>query len=306
MNQVLKPVVQETLKLVGVVENQSRELLAFCQNEQNLSANFSDYKRFVEKMEHFYVFVDLVDGRIPEFDESKQKPLRKHLSKIRWKITILELDTTRIYLINITRSGRRLPLGSREFLMRRLDRLSEIAQYYDRFGEEYDLNPPVSEELIEAVRKLLQQGIESAPKLEEFQPTTAPKRSATPSGASAGSNGSSSITLPAQPAVPDLAMAQRAAAQNPLMPSLPAKLNVKEQWGRFFVEKGSIVAVSQACKMAAMSLDQLATRIGVTRVALTLMLSGQDPMPRPAMEKLQQFMMDQARLSQQTELRRRL
>ncbi|WP_341910753.1 hypothetical protein [Ferrovibrio terrae] len=306
MNQVLKPVVQETLKLVGVVESQSRELLAFCQNEQNLSANFSDYKRFVEKMEHFYVFVDLVDGRIPEFDESKQKPLRKHLSKIRWKITILELDTTRIYLINITRSGRRLPLGSREFLMRRLDRLSEIAQYYDRFGEEYDLNPPVSEELIEAVRKLLQQGIESAPKLEEFQPTTAPKRSATPSGASAGSSGSSSITLPAQPAVPDLAMAQRAAAQNPLMPSLPAKLNVKEQWGRFFVEKGSIVAVSQACKMAAMSLDQLATRIGVTRVALTLMLSGQDPMPRPAMEKLQQFMMDQARLSQQTELRRRL
>jgi hypothetical protein len=306
VNQVLKPVVQETLKLVGVVESQSRELLAFCQNEQNLSANFSDYKRFVEKMEHFYVFVDLVDGRIPEFDESKQKPLRKHLSKIRWKITVLELDTTRIYLINITRSGRRLPLGSREFLMRRLDRLSEIAQYYDRFGEEYELAPPVSEELIEAVRKLLEKGIESAPRLEEFQATTAPKRSATPSGASAGSSGSSPITMPAQPAVPDLAMAQRTAAQNPLLPSLPAKLNVKEQWGRFFVEKGSIVAVSQACKMAAMSLDQLATRIGVTRVALTLMLSGQDPMPRPAMEKLQQFMMDQARLSQQTELRRRL
>ncbi|WP_341898328.1 hypothetical protein [Ferrovibrio terrae] len=306
MNQVLKPVVQETLKLVGVVESQSRELLAFCQNEQNLSANFSDYKRFVEKMEHFYVFVDLVDGRIPEFDESKQKPLRKHLSKIRWKITVLELDTTRIYLINITRSGRRLPLGSREFLMRRLDRLSEIAQYYDRFGEEYELAPPVSDELIEAVRKLLEQGIESAPRLEEFQATTAPKRSATPSGALSGSSGSSPITVPAQPAVPDLAMAQRAAAHNSLLPSLPAKLNVKEQWGRFFVEKGSIVAVSQACKMAAMSLDQLATRIGVTRVALTLMLSGQDPMPRPAMEKLQQFMMDQARLSQQTELRRRL
>jgi hypothetical protein len=304
VTQALKPVVQETLKLVGVVENQSRELLAFCQNGQNLSANFSDYKRFVEKMEHFYVFVDLVDGRIPEFDENKQKPLRKHLSKIRWKITILELDTTRIYLINITRSGRRLPLGSREFLMRRLDRLSEIAQYYDRFGEEYGLAPPVSEELIEAVRKLLQQGIETAPRLEEFQSAPPPPRlSATPS-MGAGMMGHSPVTVPAAAMVPPQAMAaQRAHA---LMPSLPAKLNVKEQWGRFFVEKGSIVAVSQACKLAALSLDQLATRIGVTRVALTLMLSGQDPMPRPAMEKLQQFMMDQARLSQQTELRRRL
>lgn len=302
----LKPVIQETLKLVGVVENQSRELLAFCGNEQNLSANFSDYKRFVEKMEHFYVFVDLVDGRIPEFDESKQKPLRKHLSKIRWKITILELDTTRIYLINITRSGRRLPLGSREFLMRRLDRLSEIAQYYDRFGEEHELAPPISEELIESVRQLLKEGIEKAPRLEEFQPAPPPPRlSATPSMSSPGNN---PIT-PAAGALlpPDMIAARHAAsAHGSALPSLPAKLNVKEQWGRFFVEKGSIVAVSQACKMAALSLDQLAQRIGVSRVALTLMLSGQDPMPRPAMEKLQQFMMDQARLSQQTELRRRL
>jgi len=299
----LKPVVQETLKLVGVVENQSRELLAFCRNEQNLSANFSDYKRFVEKMEHFYVFVDLVDGRIPEFDENKQKPLRKHLSKIRWKITILELDTTRIYLINITRSGRRLPLGSREFLMRRLDRLSEIAQYYDRFGEEHELAPPISEELIESVRALLKDSIEKAPRLDEFTPAPPPPQlSATPRTAS--SPGSNPVT-PAAGALmpPDLVAARPVASA---MPSLPAKLNVKEQWGRFFVEKGSIVAVSQACKMAALSLDQLAQRIGVSRVALTLMLSGQDPMPRPAMEKLQQFMMDQARLSQQTELRRRM
>lgn len=291
MNEAVKPVVQETLKLVGVVENQSRELLAFCQNEQNLGGHFADYKRFVEKIEHFYVFVDLVDGRIPEFEESKQQPLRKHLSKIRWKITILELDTTRIYLVNITRSGRRLPLGAREFLMRRLDRLSEIAQYYDRFGEEHDL-APLNQDLVEAVRRLLQQGIDAAPKLDEFQPSPPPPRlSATPS------------------AMPPLVAPESISAQRPLystgMPALPARINVKEQWGRFYVEKGSIVAVSQACKSAAISLDQLAQRLGVSRVALTLMLSGQDPMPRPAMERLQQFMNDQARMTQQAELRRR-
>ena len=294
MNQAIKPVVQETLKLVGVVENQSRELLAFCQNQNNLNGTFGEYKRFVEKMEHFYVFVDLVDGRIPEFDETKRKPLSKHLSKIRWKITILELDTTRIYLINITRSGRRLPIGAREFLMRRLDRLSEIAQYYDRFGEEHDLSP-LSQELVEAVRKLLEQSIEGAPRLDEFQPAPPPPRlSATPSAAGA----------PPLVAPETMAMPRGLSFSN--MPPLPAKLNVKEQWGRFFVERGSVVAVSQACKVAAISMDQLATRIGVSRVALTLMLSGQDPMPRPAIEKLQQFMMDQARLSVQAEQRRQL
>jgi hypothetical protein len=292
VNEAIKPVVQETLKLVGVVESQSRELLSFCQDPANLSGNFSEYKRFVEKIEHFYVFVDLVDGRIPEFDETKQKPLRKHLSKIRWKITILELDTTRIYLINIHSSGRRLPLGSREFLSRRLDRLSEIAQYYDRFGEEHDL-PPISQELIEAVRKLLEQSIENAPRLDEFQPAPPPpKLSATPAMPSA------SLMAPESVAVSRSMFSVG-------LPGLPAKLNVKEQWGRFYVEKGSIVAVSQACKSAAISLDQLAQRIGVSRVALTLMLSGQDPMPRPAMEKLQQFMTDQARMSQQAEARRR-
>lgn len=296
MNQAIKPVVQETLKLVGVVENQSRELLAFCQNQGNLNGTFGDYKRFVEKMEHFYVFVDLVDGRIPEFDESKQLPLRKHLSKIRWKITILELDTTRIYLINITRAGRRLPIGAREFLMRRLDRLSEIAQYYDRFGEEHDLTP-LSQELVEAVRKLLEQSIEGAPRLDEFQPAPPPPRlSATPS---AGAPSTTTLMVPTE----SMSMAHSMSSS---MPPLPAKLNVKEQWGRFFVERGSVVAVSQACKSAAISMDQLATRIGVSRVALTLMLSGQDPMPRQAIEKLQQFMMDQARLSRQTEMRRQL
>ena len=291
MNQAIKPVVQETLKLVGVVENQSRELLAFCRTETNLTSNFGDYKRFVEKIEHFYVFVDLVDGRIPEFDEGKREPLQKHLSKIRWKITILELDTTRIYLINIGRAGRRLPLGAREFLERRLNRLSEIAQYYDRFGEEHEL-APLNQELVDAVRKLLEQSIDGAPKLDEFQPAPPPPRlSATPA-------------MPRMAVMPESMVppGERSLPGNG-MATLPAKIGVREQWGRFYVEKGSLVAVSQACKQAALSLDQLAQRIGVSRVALTLMLSGQDPMPRQSIERLQHFMAEQSAASKHTRRR---
>jgi len=287
---VNKSVVQETLRLIGVVENQSRELMAFCQDSSNSSPHFQDYKRFVEKIEHFYVFVDLVEGRIPEFETAKREPLNKHLSKIRWKVIILELDTTRIYLVKITQSGRKLPLGAREFLVRRLERLSEISQYYDRFGEEHELAPP-AQALIEAVEKLLRAGIEQAPRLEEFTNsmtnTPLPRPSATPMQPTMAPTSSYSMT--------ETIRLDPARMRQPLLPVVPEKVNVKETWGRFYVEKGSLVAVSQACKVASISIDQLATRLGLSRVALSLMLSGQDPMPRQAVDKLQQFMGEQAR-----------
>ncbi|WP_428247415.1 hypothetical protein [Ferrovibrio sp.] len=287
---VNKSVVQETLRLIGVVENQSRELMAFCQDSSNSSPHFQDYKRFVEKIEHFYVFVDLVEGRIPEFDIAKREPLNKHLSKIRWKVIILELDTTRIYLVKITQSGRKLPLGAREFLVRRLERLSEISQYYDRFGEEHELAPP-AQALIEAVEKLLRAGIEQAPRLEEFtnsMPSVSlPRPSATPMQPTMAPASSYSIS--------ESIRLDPARMRQPLLPVVPEKVNVKETWGRFYVEKGSLVAVSQACKVASISIDQLANRLGLSRVALSLMLSGQDPMPRQAVDKLQLFMGEQAR-----------
>lgn len=289
-----KAVVQETLKLIGVVESQSRELM---DSGNNASPYFQDYKRFVEKIEHFYVFVDLVEGRIPEFDVAKREPLRKHLSKIRWKVIILELDTTRVYMVQITESERKLPIGAREFLQRRLDRLSEIATYYDRFGDEHELAPP-ADFLIRAVEELLRAGIEQAPKLDEFSAAMAGAglpssgRSATPEapnrirrlGIPTDSLKMLGGMLPGQ---------SRSMSMAPL-PPLPEKIKVKESWGRFYVEKGTMVAVTQACKVAAISLDQLAHRLGVSRVALSLMLNGQDAMTRQTMEKLQGFMGEQA------------
>ncbi|WP_374633730.1 helix-turn-helix domain-containing protein [Ferrovibrio sp.] len=292
-----KAVVQETLKLIGVVESQSRELM---DSRNNASPYFQDYKRFVEKIEHFYVFVDLVEGRIPEFDVGKREPLRKHLSKIRWKVIILELDTTRVYMVQITQSGRKLPLGAREFLQRRLDRLSEIATYYDRFGDEHELAPP-ADMLLRAVEELLRVGIEQAPKLDEFSAAMAGAglpssgRSATPEAPSRIRRLGISVdgmkaALPATPLGQ-----QRGMSNSMAPPPLPEKIKVKESWGRFYVEKGTMVAVTQACKVASISLDQLAERIGVSRVALSLMLNGQDAMNRQTMERLQGFMGEQAK-----------
>lgn len=288
-------VVQEALRLIGRVEVQSRELQDLSRAAGVSARSFQDYKRFVEKVEHFYVFVDLVEGRIPDFDHTKQEPLRRHLSKIRWKVTILELESTRIYLINITEAGRQLPLGAREFLMRRLDRLSEIAEYYDRFADAHTLSPP-ADELIRAVEALLRAGIEQAPAMDEFsraEPSAAlPRRSATPAPTLPGTRGPGSFSITSFDRYGNRSVMD--APMTAPLPPIPDKVNIKEAWGRFYMEKGQLVAVTQACKAAALSLDQLASRVGVSRVAFTLMLSGQDPMPRKAIEALQEFMGQQA------------
>src|SRR3546814_11592319 len=62
------------------------------------------------------------------------------LAEIRWRITIVEVDTTQIFLVRIGEARKPWPLGSRQFLERRLTRLGEIAEYYDEFGETYQLS----------------------------------------------------------------------------------------------------------------------------------------------------------------------
>ena len=60
--------------------------------------------------------------------------------------------------------------------------------------------------------------------------------------------------------------------------------------GRFYAERDGVVAVSEICRNANVTLDQLAVRMGVSRPSLILMLNGNDPMSRPFMEQLQSFL----------------
>src|SRR3546814_11272918 len=65
------------------------------------------------------------------------------------------------------RSRKPWPLGSRQFLERRLTRLGEIAEYYDEFGETYQL-PELGSALMHAVEDLLKAQITRAPGLDDF------------------------------------------------------------------------------------------------------------------------------------------
>ena len=270
---------QETLRLLAQVEKQGLDIAEAYRSGDGVSAEAKDFRRFIEKVDHFYVFIDLVEERLPGFDEDKRAALTRHLVDIRWRIVIVEVDTTQIFLVRIGETHKPWPLGSREFLQRRLSRLGEIHDYYDRFGEEYQLTP-LSEVMLRAVEELLKQQIERAPALTDFSHQSA--RHAVHTG---------DLVKPENMVLRlDSGSRRRAAERRPPPRRDPPPFRIKEMDGRFYAERDGIVAVSEICRNANVTLDQLAVRMGVSRPSLVLMLNGNDPMSRPFMEQLQSFL----------------
>lgn len=269
---------REALKLLAQVEKQGLDIAERYRAGRVQASDYRGFRSFIEKVDHFYVFIDLVEERLPQFETDKRDALARHLAEIRWRITIVEVDTTQVFLVRIGEVNRPLPLGSRQFLERRLGRLDEIAEFYDAFGEKYHLTP-LSEALVMAVANLLKAQIERAPALTDFatelETTAAPQRSATPA-----------LRRPEE-----LAVSRRPAAAPPARPAGPAvaPFRVREMGGRFYAERDSIGAVSEACRVSQVSMDQLAQRLGISRPALALILSGTDAMSTGTLDGLRSF-----------------
>lgn len=260
---------REANRLLAQVEQQGVALVARYQSGGAFSARYQDFRRFIEQVDHFHVFVDLVEERLPQFEDAKRDALEKHLAQLRWRIVVVEVDATQIFVVRIAETGKPWPLGSRQFLERRLNRLTEIAEYHDRCGKRYEL-PPLTEALVNAVSGLLKAEIRKAPALEEF-----------------------SIQHPAfmPPPLRRDTGAQRQREVRPVrvQPQRRRSFKVRELAGRFYAERDSIVAVSEACREVKMSMDELAQKLGVSRPALVLMLNGNDPLQRSQLDQLRAF-----------------
>ena len=264
---------RDALRLLAQVERQGLDITNAYRDGQAFLDRFGDFKRFIDKVDHFHVFVDLVEERLPQFEAAKRDALARHLAEIRWRIIVVEVDSTQVFLVRIGESGRPWPLGSREFLQRRLQRLDDFLEYYDRHGLEYGL-APLGSAMLHAVEDLLKAQIERAPGLEDF------------------SFESRAVPEPASPprAHPVQRRKRSRPAERPApAPVLQPRLRVRETAGRFYVERDGIVAVTQVCRMANMSMDQLATKLGVSRAALVLMLNGNDPIGRGPLDMLRSF-----------------
>jgi len=264
---------REALRLLAQVERQGLDITDTYRHGDAFSDRFGDFKRFIDKVDHFHVFVDLVEERLPQFEPAKREALARHLAEIRWRIIVVEVDSTQVFLVRIGESGKPWPLGSREFLQRRLHRLDEFLEYYDRHGQEYGLIP-LGSAMLHAVEDLLKAQIERAPGLEDFSYGVPAEAEPSPN------------RLRARPA-PRHKRLRRQPSPPPAAP--PPRLRVREMAGRFYVERDGIVAVTEACRTAKMSMDQLATKMGVSRASLVLMLNGNDPISRGPLDMLRSF-----------------
>lgn len=271
---------RETLRLLAQVEKQGLDIAEAYRSGHGVSAQFTDFKRFIEKVDHFHVFIDLVEERLPGFEDEKRQALTRHLADIRWRIIVVEVDTTQIFLVRIGETHKPWPLGSREFLQRRLGRLGEIAAYYDSFGEQHMLTP-LSDVMLRAIEELLKKQIERAPALADFSD---PATSYLVPGSNHGRPEDMALRLDSG------SRRRRREPKPPQRREPPPPFRVREMEGRFYAERDGIVAVSEVCRNANFSLDQLANRMGVSRPSLVLMLNGSDPMTRPMMEQLQSFL----------------
>jgi len=265
---------REANRLLARVEQQGVALVARYQSGRAFSARYQDFRRFIEQVDQFQVFVDLVEERLPQFEDSKRAALEKHLAQLRWRVVIIEVDATQVFVVRIVESGKPWPLGSRQFLERRLNRLTEIAEYFDRCGERFEL-PPLAETLVDAVSGLLKAEIARTPALEDFgihHEAFIPPRLRIEGRARISRRAAAPAGLPVRVA------------------SVRRPFRVRELAGRFYAERDSIVAVSEACRAANMSMDELAQKLGVSRPALVLMLNGNDPLQRTQLDELRAFM----------------
>ena len=273
---------REALKLLAHVEKQGLEIAERYRDGSDMTGDYRGFRSFIEKVDHFYVFIDLVEERLPQFESEKQAALARHLAEIRWRVVIVEVDTTQIFLVRIGEGRKPWPLGSRQFLERRLTRLGEIAEYYDQFGEKYQL-PALGEAMMVAVEDLLKAQLTRAPGLDDF---------------SAELRSPDSIS--ATPKRPSRRIDDFAMARNPVPPPKPAgyrtaSLRVRELEGRFYADRDSVGAVAEACRVSHVSMDELARQLGMSRPALALILSGSDPMSTATLEGLRKFMSDAQR-----------
>ena len=84
-------------------------------------------------------------------------------------------------------------------------------------------------------------------------------------------------------------------APAPALPTKPrAVFRIKEMAGRYYADRDAIVAVADACRVAQVSMDQLAVKLGISRPALVLILNGTDPISNTMVEQLRGFVTQQA------------
>jgi hypothetical protein len=238
---------------------------------QQFAASFDSFRSYIDEIDKFYVLVDLVEEQLPLFEAARQEKLTHNLVNLRWQVCIVEVNATRIFILQIGEQGRSMPFGSREFLQRRRDRLSDIAVFHDRFGERHGL-PKLETELVDTVRRLLDNVIGKSSSLPDLL-AEAMEQSREEPGLQ-------------QPRL----RSPNEIAGGVTQKRKPVEFRVKVVYGRYYADGMSVQAVAEACAESKMTMDQLAQKLGLNRTQLGLILNGADPMTKRLYEELRDFL----------------
>lgn len=242
---------------------------------EKFAVSFDQFRGYIDEIDKFYVLVDLVEDQLPLFEAARRDKLAHNLVNLRWQVCIVEVNATRIFILQIGEKGRSMPFGSRDFLQRRRDRLGDIDLFYDRFGEQHGL-PKLQTELVDTVRRLLDNVIG--------------KSSSLPDLLAEAMEQSQDEPVIQQPPLraPGEIVSGMAGGVTPKRK--PAELKVKVVYGRYYADGMSLQAVAEACAESKMTMDQLAQQLGVNRTQLGLMLNGADAMSKRIYEDLRDFL----------------
>lgn len=254
---------QEANELVSKIEQRALLIFNFTEDPLEKRNTVSGFRKFSTLVDDFHQAAEVAEGRLSVLKTGRRDELRRYVAQVRAKILKMEIDIKQGYLENLIEARSALPYGAREFFTSRLKRLEELSNLLVDGPE----GGGGAGELLDHMRRMLQHLIDQAPQLEVFErepdyrPPQRTGRATPPPIAASG-------TAPAS---------RRTGVVNEIK---PIRLTGRDEWGRVFLDKGSFDQVSLACRARGITIDQVASKLGLTRVAFTLILNGQDPIQR--------------------------
>ncbi len=256
---------QEANELVSRIEQRAMYIFKFTEDVNEKRNTVSGFRKFATLVDDFHQSAEIAEGRLSVLKTGRRDELRRFVAQLRAKILKVEIDVKQSYLENLIEARTALPYGAREFFASRLKRLEELSNLL--------LDGPeasgTADQLLVHMRNMLLHLMEQAPQLEVFErdPDWRPTQRSVPTG---------------RPAAAPAPRPQK----NAVLEIKPIRLTGRDEWGRVFLDKGSFDQITQACRARNINLDQVASKLGITRVALTLILNGQDPIARNQLDVL--------------------
>ena len=263
---------QEANELVTRIEQRALQIFRFTENSEEKRNSVSGFRKFSTMVDDFHQAAETAEGRLSVLKTGRRDELRRYVTQVRAKILKIEIDVKQSYLENLIEARTALPYGAREFFASRLKRLEELNGLLVD-GPEAD---GTAGSLLAHMRKMLEHLMAQAPQLEVFERAAdwRPQHRAV----------SGTSRTAAAPSAPAPAPRQAAASKKPEI--RPVRLSGRDEWGRVFLDKGSFEMINDACRARGITLDNVASKLGITRVALTLILNGQDPIARNTLDVL--------------------